>query len=99
MPRATLLTVKHCSATDSKAARLRCCHDTSSGNTAWYVPMDYALNQAEQCLAIAEGLAALRGDIIVGDYGAANAGSTKNGPYVIWYFMLARPHYPHPTTY
>lgn len=94
MPHATLLTVKHCPATDSKAARLRCCHDTSSSNTAWYVSMDYALNQREQCLAIAERLADLRGDIIVGEYGPSGTGSSNIGPYVVGYFMLARPHYP-----
>ena len=94
MPNATLLTIKHCPATDSRAARLRVFHDTNSGSTAWYVPMDYTLNQAEQCLAIAERLTHLRGDIIVGDYGPSGTGQSNIGPYGSGYFMLARPHYP-----
>jgi hypothetical protein len=97
MTNATLLTVKQCPATDSKAARLRCSHDTNHGSTAWYVPMDYSLNQQEQCVAIAEKLASLRGDIIVGHYGPNGTGQSNIGPYVIWYFMLSRPRYSQPT--
>lgn len=90
MSKTSLLTVTYTSATDSHPSRLRVVHDTAHGKVSRWVAVDYRLSTEEQCRAIAQTLATLRGDTVLGGYESLS----KRRPFVnarpAWIFLLAK---------
>ena len=90
MSQTSLLTVTYTSATDSHPSRLRVVNDTAHGKVSRWVAVDYRLSNEEQCREIAQTLAAMRGDTVLGGYESVS----KRRPFckarTAWIFLLAK---------
>ena len=90
MSQTSMLTVTYTSATDSHPSRLRVVHDTAHGKASRWVAVDYRLNNEEQCREIAQTLATMRGDTVLGGYESLSNRRPFCKARTTWTFLLAK---------
>lgn len=91
MSHTSMLTVTYTASTTTiHPSRLRVVHDTRHGKVAWWVPVDYRLNNEEQCRAIAQTLAEKWGGTVLAGFESVSNRRPLCLARTTWTFFLAK---------